>query len=232
MRKFQIKRRDRSRHTPSGSAESCPTTVAKETHQDCAVRTKLEETSGIHLTTRSPKKVLVMEQDIVEQSSMIDPEMLPDLLQTLSHSSDGGDSPTSCSTVPCEVTALVDDETQSRSSIRPDPRHIDFPSLQKQIEDYTRDLEIAQQHVQRLSFELQKSQLQAAQLLQQNRRLLADLQTAIAKEDMSLEFRILKQELILLKGSLFCGLLYVFWGGRPYVMAALGIVWLLVDFAS
>jgi hypothetical protein len=165
---------------------------------------------------------------------MIAPEMLPDLVQSYSQSTDGG---AGSRTVPEEVTAFVQ-EPRSKSS-HPQPRDsTTFPQLEEEEEEgiqpetYTQTLEVAQQQVQRLTLELRKSQSHAVELLKHNKRLLAEVKGAIVKEDISEEYRMLKQELMIVKASVFCGVVYILGGGRPDIISVLALVWLLVDFTS
>ena len=188
------------------------------------------------------KDSLRLAQQIVEESSMVAPEMLPDLVQSYSQSTDGGATTTtgSCA-VPTEVTATMVDEAGVRPTVScplpaaPRSTGMDFPPRETdgmKIEKYTQDLEAALQLIQRLSLDLQKSRWHENQLLKHNQRLLVDLKGSIAKEDISDEYTILKQELMLIKTALFCGVVYIFWGGRTDILGIVALVWLLVDFTS
>ena len=232
MRKFHLKRRE-----PNPSSKSVqPSSPSLAVHG-----TTLFNEDTVTTMTKSARdwseslQSLIMAQEIVEESSMVAPEMLPDLVQSYSQSTDGG-ATTQSRAVPTEVTAIVDEDRSVPCTTQPPaPRNIDFPELETdgmKIEKYTQDLEAALQLIQRLSLDLQKSRLHENQLLKHNQRLLVDLKGSIAKEDISDEYRMLKQELMIIKTALFCGVVYIFWGGRTDILGILALVWLLVDFTS
>jgi hypothetical protein len=171
---------------------------------------------------------LLMAQDIVEGSSMVAPEILPDLIQ--SYSLDHDASP--CA-VPSEVTALVDVEDVESLLLHArnlKPRELDKDAFE--VEQLNQALEEAQQQIQRQALELGTSRSQVAELLKHNRRLMVHLQDFIANDDASEEYGMLKLELKVIKAALFCGVLYLCWGGRADTVGLLTLVWLMIDYTS
>lgn len=181
-------------------------------------------------STTRPSMMLLMPQEIAEGSSMVNPEILPDLLQSFSLEEEKGET-----TVPSEVTTLIESPRGVPLRILPQSQQDDEDLERKAVqavESYTEALEEAQQQIQKLKNEVDKSQSRAKDLLKQNKRLMANLKGSLAKDQIDDEYRALKQELILVKVSLLCGVLYIWYGGRADIVGLLALMWLVVDFST
>lgn len=107
---------------------------------------------------------------------------------------------------------------------------------QAEANEYLHHLKNTQSLVDQLTKELNKSRMQVADLISQNRVMLDELKSVggsgepAVEEAVQQEVHLLEQELLILKICLFCGAVYLCCGGRASVFGIMSIGWLLIQF--
>ena len=151
---------------------------------------------------------------------MLAPDVLPELVR--SGSSDLFDN----INIPAEVTVVcaLEDENQVETN-----KEINEVSQVEALE-YLHQLQDTQRLVDQLTMGLSRSRSQAAELLKHNSLLLEELKAVAGKDEATLEeHQMIRQEMMVLKGCLFLGALFIGCGGRADVIGILAFVWLVAD---
>lgn len=162
--------------------------------------------------------------EIEDDNSLLAPEILPGLAKSTSTDPDDD-----CA-VPTEVTILGPHDANDGGKDQTEADEKLKEQSQIEVREYRQQLHDTQNLVDHLTMDLNRARLQVAELIKHNTRLLEELKAVAGKDSASLdEYRMLRQELMILKGCLFFGALFIFWGGRADIIAILAFVWILAE---
>lgn len=157
--------------------------------------------------------------------SLVAPEILPGL--AWSGSSDDDEQ---TNNIPMEVTILDADLDIAKESSTPKEN---TKVNSEEVQEYLRELQDTRNLTDQLTTDLQQSKNRVAVLMKQNASLLEKLKEAAGNDNATMEeHRMMKQELYTLKAALFCGAVWIWFGGRADVIGIVAFVWILADVLS
>jgi hypothetical protein len=138
---------------------------------------------------------------------------------------------------PVEVT-VIDDYCSEKISTPPRKYFSNHRVKRLEVAEaeatvYLKQLHSTQEFLDILTRDLNKSRGQVAELINQNTILLEELKAVAGKDDASLEsHRMMRQELIMLKGCLFFSAIFVFCGGRASLLLLVAAIWMVADLST